>query len=82
MTLKEGDEQTTSSLYDDFHLVPVCVGAIELEEAIVLLFVLPQTDDKNRCALLGCKTVKLRNFTKCSFCDFSKSSVDFVVVKH
>jgi hypothetical protein len=38
MTLKEGDEQTTSSLYDDFHLVPVCVGAIELEEAIVLFF--------------------------------------------
>ncbi len=38
VTLKEGDEQTTSSLYDYFHLVPVGERAIGLEGAIVLFF--------------------------------------------
>jgi hypothetical protein len=36
-TLTEGDEQTTSSLYDYFH-VTCGERAIELEEAIVLFF--------------------------------------------
>jgi hypothetical protein len=53
--------------------------AIGLEGAIVLFLSSPQTDDKNRCALLGRETVKLRNFTNCSFGNFSKNSVDFVV---
>jgi hypothetical protein len=46
VTLKEGDEQTTSSLYDDFHVT--CLRwAISLEGAIVLFFLaLPQIDGK------------------------------------